>query len=632
MLYRFDNIEINVDQYEIRANGKLLSVEPKVFDLILYLIENRARLISREELFEQVWNGRLVSDTSLSNHIKSARKLLGDSGELQKVIKTVRSRGYQFIATIELQSSEENVKAEASLPLENPSIESNEKTEIHTIRQWSTYAALLLALLFLLAILWNASSSKKSDTLAPHLLVVPFSIASQNAENWEAFSDQITRELIQDLRKISGLTVVPPPSSFAFKLNKVRKHIKTQLPTVNHVLDGVVSEGKNGNLRISVELENIATGELLWNGDFDIQGGYKNLFSIQNDIAASVSKSLQVIILEEEKQTVFQKPTVSLKSYELYAQGQYQLSLMTHESVLNSIRFFNQAIKLDPSFEAAYIAKSKAYRVIMVFFDKPREILPKVISSSIALLTINPESAQIKSSLGLAYVHAWLWEDAWEMLSQAQKKDPKIAVTELGFALFYSAMGSAEGVKMALKKANRLDPLNGEIADWGLWALMMVGEVDEAVRWGNEKLKLKPNMPYLLLGLAIAEYIRENYEISIDLAKKGVNLSHREPLPLIILAQSYAADGQKEKARKLTMEAEQQNSYMCPYETAIVYTLMGENDKVFSLLKLAHEFQSNCLIFARNDPRFESLRHDSRYIELLRSVGLDDDSIRRILP
>jgi len=626
MLYRFNDIEINVSQYEIRSKGKLLSVEPKVFDLIIYLIKHRDRLISRDELFEQIWHGREVSDTSLSNHIKSSRKILADNGELQKVIKTVRSRGYQFVAHIEEHSDDQH-RTLAILP----PLQKLEKIS-HKLRL--SHIIVLLVVIVSLGIVWKSATRNENNIIAPYLLVVPFSIASKNTDHWQAFADQITRELIQDLRKISGLAVVPPPSSFTFKSNKFRAHIQKQLPNVNHVLDGVVSEGNNGNLRVSVALENIKTGEILWDGDFDIEKGNKNLFTIQSDIAESVSKSLKVIMLDEEKNVLAKIPTTNLKAYEFYMQGQYQRSLMTHESVLNSIGSFNQAIALDPNFEAAYIAKSKAYRIIMVFFDKPKKVLPKVISSAIALLAITPESAQIKSSLGLAYVHAWLWQDAWQMLSQAKKKDPGIALTELGYALYHSAMGNAEHVKSALNRANELDPLNEEIADWGLWALMMVGESDAAVEWGSTKMTIHPNNPYLLLGSAITEYIRGDYNKSISLATDSVNLSHRESLPLIILAQSYAASGNIEKAQTLIVEVEAKNQYMCPYETAIAYALMdnGNHEKVFALLNKAVDFQSNCLIFTRNDPRLISFRSDPRYLKILKNIGLDDESIKQYSP
>ena len=632
MLYRFNDIEINLEQYEIRDQDKILSVEPKVFDLIVYLIEHRVRIISRDELFEQVWQGRTVSDTSLSNHIKSARKLLGDSGELQQVIKTVRSRGYQFIADItEINTSNSlnpEKKATVDAAIQPMAAKTEQVSKPVKIKQWFTIIAFMVLLIIsLFALFQTALEDKQNTRVEPNIIVVPFSIASNNTERWEAFSDQITRELIQDLRKISGLTVVPPPSSFTFKENKVRTFIRNQLPEVNYVVDGVISEGTNGNLRISVELENINTGELLWNGDFDIQKGYTNLFTIQSEIADSVSKSLQVLMLEKEKETLYQKPTVSLQSYELYMQGQYHLSLMNHEAVLQSIDYFTQAIALDPNFEAAYIAKAKAYRIIMVFFDKPKDVLPKVISSAIALLAINPDSAQIKSSLGLAYVHAWMWEDAWKMLSQARAKDPTIATTELGFALYHAAMGNIDAVKSTLAQANKLDPLNEEIADWGLWALLMVNEVDAAIVWGEDKVKLHALSPYPLSNLSVAEYIKGNNKKSIALAEQGIKLGQRAPLPLILLAQSYASAGQREKAMALIDEAEAQNEYTCPYETAMVYGILEESEKAFPLLNQAVDYQSNCLIFTRNDPRFTSLKNDKRYLKLLDILALDDKAI-----
>lgn len=635
MIIRFNTIEVDLNQYEIRDNGQPLAVEPKVFDLIIYLIQHRQRIISRDELFQKIWNGREVSDTSLSNHIKTARKILGDNGSLQHVIKTIRSRGYQFIAKIEEPTHTKLNDIRVS-PLVLPQSKNLDNKQSVSVKQKklvknnrSTTLIWATLLLSIFAIGFWSISSLKHNKVSPYLVVVPFSVVSNDEVKWEPFTDQITREIIQGLRKVSGINVVPPPSSFTFKSNKIRSHIKNQLPDVNYVLDGVISETNNGRIRITVELENINTGKLLWDGDFDVEINNSNLFAIQNNIATSVSHSLQVIMLKEEKDILSIIPTQNVSAYEAYVQGQHQFSLMTHESLLKSIEYFSDAIALDPNYEAPYIAKSNAYRFIMTYFDKPKDVLPKVISSSVDLLSLNPNSAQIKSSLGLAYVHAWLWEDAWKMLTKAHVSDPNIALTELGFALYYSAMGNAKGVKQSLAKAQQLDPLNEEIADWGLWALTMVNESQAAIAWGNEKIKLHPKNPYLLLGLSIAEYTNKNYEKSILLATKGVNLSEREPLSLIILAQSYAAAGKKENIQSLIDEAEKQNHYMCPYETAVVYALTGDIEKAFGLLDNAVEYQSNCLIFTRNDPRLSKLKHDKRYKKLLKTVELDDTSLTK---
>ncbi|MDT0603709.1 winged helix-turn-helix domain-containing protein [Thalassotalea castellviae] len=635
MLYQINNREVDIDLYQIRYDEKVVAVEPKVFDLIVYFINHRDRVISRAELFEQVWEGRTVSDTSLSNHIKSARKVLGDNGELQCVIKTVRSRGYQFIAEVQcvtsnekfLEHSEKNL-SDGDHNLHSQPLDSSQENTLGQPIQGRGKAFFFVVFIFLLFVTYkwtNTSNEEKGEK--GYLLVVPFSIASNHSENWRALSDQMTREIIQNLRKISELNVVPPPSSFTFKSNKVRSHIKTQLPNVDYVLDGVLSESKSGELRLTLELENIKSGELLWDGDFDIQKNNHNLFDIQNNIASSVSESLKVIMLDKEKFVLTKAPTSNLKAYDSYVQGQYQLSLMTHDSVLHAIKLFNQAIELDAKFEAAYIAKSDAYRVIMVLFDKPKNILPKVISAALDVLAINPDSAQVMSHLGIAYVHSWQWEKAWQMLSMAKNRDPSIALTELGFTLYYAAMGNVAGVKRSLNKASDLDPLNQEIAEWGMWALMMNNEIDAAIKWGEEKQQQHPNNPYPLLSLSVAKYIKGNFTESINLAEQGVALSQREAFPLILLAQSYARAGQKNKARALMTEAQTKAQYVCPYETAITNILLDDTDDIFPLLEKAIDYQSNCLIFSKNDPRLHLIRRDIRFTEILKTIGLDDEAM-----
>jgi predicted Zn-dependent protease len=213
------------------------------------------------------------------------------------------------------------------------------------------------------------------------------------------------------------------------------------------------------------------------------------------------------------------------------------------------------------------------------------------------------------------------------MLSKAREKSSDIALTELGFALYYSALGNVKGVKASLAKANELDPLNEEIADWGIWALLMVNELDAAIAWGEEKVQLHPNLPYPLMGVAVAKYMKGDVDTSIRLAKQGVTLSKRDPFSLILLAQSYAAAKNHAKAYALIEEVKASEHYICPYETAVVYAILGEANNAFPLLDKAVEYQSNCLIFTRNDPRLNTLKNDARYLPLLKKLALNDDAV-----
>ena len=128
------------------------------------------------------------------------------------------------------------------------------------------------------------------------------------------------------------------------------------------------------------------------------------------------------------------------------------------------------------------------------YFEPPINMLQKVVDSIAEAQELRPDSAEAWSSLGLTYVMAWRWKDAWIALNKAKRRDPTLAQTELGFALYYSALGEAEKVKRALAEAERLDPLNVEMADWGNWALFMVGESQAARDWVDRKMQQHPDV------------------------------------------------------------------------------------------------------------------------------------------
>lgn len=216
MSFHFNDVEIDTKQYRITCAGLTVSVEPKVFDIIVYLIENRNRLVSRDELFEKIWDARAVSDTTLSNHIKSARKALGDDGEQQHTIKTVRGRGYQFIAEVSVSAlTDEPIAASSSAPSER----SAPVQSTNRFQPKATIAFLIfgcLCVLTLIGYLYNLSRTIEpqqpnlsplnptlspplhaQNTTIPYILVVPFSVSSGEQSKWEPFADQTTRELIQ---------------------------------------------------------------------------------------------------------------------------------------------------------------------------------------------------------------------------------------------------------------------------------------------------------------------------------------------------------------------------------------------------------------------------------------------------
>jgi len=633
MKYQIAEFLIDTARYRISSRDAPIPAEPKVFDLLVYLIRHRDRVVTREELFREVWDGREVSDATLSNHVKSARKILGDSGELQSTIQTIRGRGYQFIAPVTVIPEHTGGSGEVRSPVPPASNPDKPPRRIWRLPVLLAIVALLVPAAFF-GLRFLIAPAAQPELGRPYILVVPFGVSDNATEYHKTFADQLTREVIDNLRKISGFRTVPQTSAFQFRNDKTREHILNRLPDIQFILDGEVSVAPDGKLRIAPRLADLRRDLDVWNSPFLVRVDDQNFFETPAEIAKAVAAALKVEIVKDEQRALAELPNIP-QAYEPYAAGWREMERFTHESLKRAIVYFDRAIELDPDFLAAYQAKSDALRSIFSYFESPHELLPIVKASLEAVLARDPDSAEALSSLGLTQVMAWQWKEGWKNLARAKALDQSLAQTELGFALYYTALGEKEKVKESLARASELDPLNTELADWGNWALFMVGEQQASREWGELQMRQHPDNGFVFCGAGIAAYLRGDETEGVALLEKGVELTDRAPVALIMLAQGYGYAGQRVKVLPLLEEAVRANIYMCPYETAVAYLTLGDeasNEKAIDLLHEAVDKRSNCLIFLRNDPRMKVLREDPRYAGrfegLLKLVGLDNAAVR----
>jgi DNA-binding winged helix-turn-helix (wHTH) protein/TolB-like protein/tetratricopeptide (TPR) repeat protein len=641
--FRIGDFVVDTARYRISHGDVTVAVEPKVFDLLVHLIRHRDRVLTREQLFEAVWDGREVSDATLSNHVRSARKALGDSGELQQTIQTVRGRGYQFVApVVEIvgdAASAADGTAPAPSPAPTPASAPVTGSPVESPRRTLRLALALVAVALLVPVLFLGArflngSSVQPEPGRPYILVVPFGVSDNATEYHRTFADQVTREVVDNLRKISGLRTVPHASAFHFRNDKTREHVLESLPDLQFLLDGEVSVAPDGTLRITPRLIDLRRDVDVWSSPFIVRVDNQDFFETPAGIARAVARALKVEILGDEQRALAELPTIP-QAYEPYAAGWREMEKFTQESMHRAVDYFDQAIALDPDFIAAYQAKSEALRSIFAYFEPPQELLPVVEASLAAVLERDPDSAEALSSLGLTQVMAWKWREAWQNLNKARALDPTLAQTEIGFALYYTALGENEKVKAALARAVELDPLNSELADWGNWALFMVGEQQAAREWSDKQMRQHPENGFVFCGAGVAAYLRGDPAEGVALVEHGVELSGRAPVALIMLAQAYGYAGQKDKVLPLLEEAERANIYMCPYETAAAHLSLGDEaskTRAVDLLFEAVEKRSNCLIFLAVDPRLRVLRddprHAERFQELLTLVGLDEAAVK----
>ncbi len=290
-----------------------------------------------------------------------ARTALGDDGEQQAIIKTIRSRGYQFIAIVEEKpstmnsssiTSEKTIKEHNSNKTRsegNSRAKLSQKYTLKTIIGWLGFVSIIFIVIGYVFLdhvsttIAATTTSKNLQTLVrPKILVAPFTISGNETGKWKPFADQMTREVIRNLRKISGLQVIPSSSAFTFRDNKTASYIHQQLPNVRYILDAMISIGADGLVRITPELDDIQNSKLIWDGNYQSRIDNTNIFEVQSKIAASVSDSLKIIILDEERKILGETPTKNLAAYEYFVEGQHQVDILTSESLVHAIELYSK--------------------------------------------------------------------------------------------------------------------------------------------------------------------------------------------------------------------------------------------------------------------------------------------------
>ena len=313
MRYLFEEYAFDTDRRELHRGADVVSVAPQVFDLLDYLIRNRERVVSKDDLINVIWNGRSVSDAALTTRLNAARTAIGDSGEEQRLIKTLPRKGFRFVGPVREAQGPAGA-ATADNPIEPP---------------------------------------RPALTLPdkPSIAILPFTNLSSDPEQ-DYFADGMAEDIITALSRFKALFVIARNSSFTYKGRTVDVKVVGRELGVRYVLEGSVRKAVN-RVRITGQLVDTATGAHLWADRFD--GGLGDIFDLQDQVTESVVGAIAPAVERAEINRAKRKPTESLDAYALYLRGlasYYQFG--SRQANDEALRLFNSAIELDPDFASAY--------------------------------------------------------------------------------------------------------------------------------------------------------------------------------------------------------------------------------------------------------------------------------------
>jgi TolB-like protein len=313
MLYVFDDYVLDTDRRELRRRSAPIDVEPQVFDLIAYLIENRDRVASRDDLISTIWQGRIVSESTLSSRINAARAALGDSGAAQRLIRTLPRKGVRFVGEVR----------EGEAPAEPNQV---------------------------------ITPAPPASMDGASIAVLPFTNMGGDVEG-DYFADGMAEEIITALSRCGGLLVIARNSSFIYKGRPVDIRQVGRELGVGYVLEGSVRR-HGAQLRVTAQLIETNAGTHLWAERYD--GTLDEVFELQDRIAESAAAAIEPKLRYAEVDRVRRKPTESLEAYDLWLRALAHFGEFTHEGIATAQRFLARALTLDPDYALA-MASSAYY-------------------------------------------------------------------------------------------------------------------------------------------------------------------------------------------------------------------------------------------------------------------------------
>src|SRR6266446_4299866 len=495
------------------------------------------------------------------------------------------------------------------------------------IPQWSKkkFAALIIGVAVIAAgllafqLLRSSRSTITATADAKSIAVLPF--VNMSADKGDDYlGDGMSEELINVLAKMPGLRVPGRTSCFAFK-GKNEEDIFRKVGDQLHV--GTVLEGsvrKAGDkLRVTAQLINVSDGYHLWSKDYD--GDVKDILNFQSNVAEQVVQALQVKLGGDEKRILTKKPTENPEAHRLYVLGRYEFGKYTQTGWNNAIRYYEQALKLDPNYGLAYcgLADNYAYMGSVVMPEK--EANEKVKEFAQKALQLDPELAEARMSFALALVSAYDWRNGLKEFDRALELNPNLAFAYELQAWTLNGLGRFDEAIAKTKKAIELDPLNPffqmSLSFYQYWAR----QYDDAIAQARKTLAMDPNsaIAHVLIGLS---FLKKG-----DTAGAIAELQKsKTPDPGAwyqgFLGYAYAISGERAKAEVALRELEElaKRQYVSPTAFATIYLGLGQKEKCLDWLEKSYEQQDSACWYLKIDQIYDSVRNEPRFQALVQKV------------
>ena len=593
-VYEFGDCRVDEKERILLRNGSKVPLTPKVFELLLLLIQQNGSLVEKDTLLSLLWPDTFVEEANLSVNVAALRKALGENEE-HRYIETLPKRGYRFVAGV----AKWNVPA----PLRDESQES-----LSFLNEQLTHGP-------------------KPGNEPRSLAVIPFHNGG-NDPDAEYLCDGITETIINKLSGLNGVRVVARNTVFRYRgTDRNPAEIAREL-SVGSVISGRILQ-LGDRVIIRTELVDALNGWQIWGEQYHRK--LADVLTIQDEISEEICKRLEFHLTQKQKEQLRKHYTEDVEAYQLYLKGRYHWNKYSQTGLKEAIDFFSQAIESDPTYALAYAGIADCYYRLSNVYAPTSEAMPKARAAALRALEIDPDLSEAHAALGLVRLFYDLdWDAAKESFQRAIEIKPNYSIAHQRLGLYFNLRGQFDDAIRELQTARELDPLSPQLHCSFAVMFFLSRQYERALSEIEKTLELDNNyVPTLYLLGRTREELGE-FDEAITVFERILTIDDA-PTFRAGLAHVHATAGNYQAARTMLTELEKQSSkrYVGAYSKAVIHLALGEKNEAFSCLEQAYGDRCEMMTWLRVDPVFDHVRSDLRFTNLLRRIGLHQDYVAR---
>jgi len=575
--YEFAEFRLLPRERQLVCGDRAVKLQPKVFDTLLMLVENHGRLVDKDNFLKGLWPDTFVEEATLAHCVSELRRTLRKEGDGTEFIETVAKRGYRFLVPVKT-------------------------TELRTPDEPNT-GSVMAVLPF--------------ENLGPKV--------APEADR-EYLADGLTEEVIAALGQIdpARLSVIGRTTVMAYKrTTKSLQEIGRELGVAFLVESSLRSEG--GRIRVTSKLVRANDQVQIWSATYDSEP--RSMLAFQRELSTTIAQQIRLRLSPKRLDALARRQAHNPEAYDAYLQGRYYWNLFTPVTSRKAVECYQRATQLDPNYALAWSGLADAFASTPIHADaRPHDVWEKARRAAAQAVAAEPELAETQTSLGIVkFWLDWDWAEAEAAYRRAIAIDPNYSLAYRFLGIVLGHVGHREEeARQAMERARALDPLQAMHHALSAQVAFMARDYRAAIEYARQAGVVLADFWVANLQMAQAyEQLGED-ALALESLSRGAGVGGENSKVIGLRGYLLAKMGRAEEAREVlkTLETLSRERYMPVFARALVHAGLGEHDLAFAWLDQAVDHHDVHLTALPTDPKWDALRGDERFAEVLRQCGL----------